>query len=71
MGKSIVTAKQRQGSQNPLFPHSIAVNGLAPLQKVWVDYEPLPKNTFTFRVNDADIYNLVKEEVDYDPSKTA
>ena len=41
-----------------------------PLIKVWVDFKPLPKNTFIFRVNDDDIYSLVKEEADYDPSKT-
>ena len=41
-----------------------------PLAKVWVDYEPLPKNNFLIRVNDADFFTLVKEEVDYDPSKT-
>ena len=41
-----------------------------PLTKVWVDFEPQPKNTFVFRINGEDIYNLVKEEVDYDPSKT-
>ena len=37
---------------------------------MWVDYEPWPKNIFVFKVNDADIYSLVKEEVDYDPTKT-
>ena len=37
---------------------------------MWVDFLPHPKNTFIFRVNDADIYSLVKEEPDYDPSKT-
>jgi len=37
---------------------------------VWVNYEPLPKNIFTIKVNDADIYDLIKEEVDYDPTKT-
>ena len=40
------------------------------MAKVWVDYEPLPKNNFLIRVNDADFFTLVKEEVDYDPSKT-
>ena len=45
------------------------MNGLSPLTKVWVDYLPQPKNTFIFRVNDADVYNLVKEEFDFDPSK--
>ena len=37
---------------------------------MWVDYESQPKNIFTIRVNDQDIYSLIKEEVDYDPSKT-
>ena len=53
-----------------MFPLAIALNGLHPLTKVWVDYEPQPKNTFTFRVNDEDIYSLIKEEIDYDPTKT-
>ena len=38
VGKQIVTAKQRKGSQNPLYPQTIAVIGLAPLNKVSVDY---------------------------------
>ena len=46
------------------------MNGLYPLTKVWVNYEPLPKNTFVFRINGQDIYSLIKEEVNYDPSKT-
>ena len=46
------------------------MNSLDPLTKVWVDYEPLPKNTFIFRINGYDIYSLVKEEVDYDPTQT-
>ena len=41
-----------------------------PLTKVWVDYEPQPKNRFIIRVNDADFYSLVKEEADFDPTKT-
>ena len=41
-----------------------------PISKVEVRYEPHPKNRFTFRVNDEDLYSLTKEEVDYDPSKT-
>ena len=69
MGKNIVTAKQRHGSQNPLFPHSIAVSGLKPLQKVWVDYLPLPKNQFLVKVNDFSYYTLVKEELDFDPTQ--
>ena len=35
-----------------------------------VNYLSQPKNIFTFKVNDLDIYAYVKEEVDYDPSKT-
>ena len=35
-----------------------------------MDYEPQPKNTFSFKVNGEDVYNLTKEEVDFDPSKT-
>ena len=68
VGKNVVTAKQRYSSQDPLLPLVIAVNGLAPLTKVEVDYKPQPKNIFTFRINDYDIYSLVKEEADYDPS---
>ena len=70
MGKHVVSARQRHGFQDPLLPLAIALSGLAPLSKVWVEYMPQPKNTFIFRVNDADIYSLVKEEADYDPSKT-
>ena len=70
VGKYIVTAKQRHGYQEPLFPLVIALNGLPPLTKVWINYEPHPKNNFSIRVNDYDIYSLVKEEVDYDPTKT-
>ena len=65
-----MSAKQRNNDGDPLFPLAIALSGLSPLTKVWVDYKPQPKNTFDIRVNDADIYNLVKEEVDYDPTKT-
>ena len=70
VGKHVVTAKQRQGSQEPLLPLSIAINDLPPISKVKVDYEPPPKNRFNFEVNGEDIYNLKKEEVDFDPSKT-
>ena len=70
VGKHVVTAKQRNSSGGWGFPLTIALNGLDPLTKVWVDYEPLPKNIFVFRINGEDIYSLVKEEVDYDPSKT-
>ena len=69
VGKHVVSAKLRH-SQDPVFPLAIALINLAPLTKVWVDYLPMPKNTFIFRVNDADIYSLVKEEADYDPTKT-
>ena len=70
VGKHVVTARHQRNSQDPLLPLAIALSGLAPLSKVWVDYEPQPKNNFIFRINDADLYSLVKEEVDYDPSKT-
>ena len=68
MGKQIVTTKQSKGSQNQLFPQSIAVTGLAPLHKVWVDYEPPPKNRFDVRVNGQSFYSLALEEIDFDPS---
>ena len=68
VGKHVVTAKQRH-AKDPLFPLAIALSGLIPLTKVWVDYLPHPKNTFAIKVNDYDIYSLVKEEVDYDPTK--
>ena len=42
---------------------------MPPISKVKVDYEPPPKNLFNFEVNGKDIYNLKKEEVDFDPSK--
>ena len=70
VGKHIVCAKQRKGSKDPLFPLTIALNGCPPLTKVRVDYEPQPKNTFMFKINDEEIYILVKEEVDFDPTKT-
>ena len=37
---------------------------------MWVDYEPQPKNSFKIMINDADFYSLVKEEADFDPTKT-
>ena len=67
MGKHVVSVKQRSPG-DPIFPLVIALSGLQPLTKLWVDYVPLPKNTFIIKVNDADIYTLVKEEVDFDPS---
>ena len=69
VGKHIVSVKQRSPG-DPIFPLAIALSGLHPLVKVWVDYEPMPKNYFLIRINDADLFTLVKEEVDYDPSKT-
>ena len=69
VGKHVVSAKQRHSGYQ-LFPLTVAINGLHPLSKVWVDYLPFPKNIFIFRVNDLDIYSFTKEEVDYDPSKT-
>ena len=68
VGKHIVSAKQRISHGIPLFPLTIALNGLNPLTKVWVDYQPQPKNIFLIKVNDADFYSLPKEEVDFDPS---
>ena len=70
VGKNVVTAKQRQGSQEQLYPLIIALSDLPPLSKVQVDYEEQPKNTFIFLVNGENVHNLVKEEVEYDPSKT-
>lgn len=69
VGKHVVCANKRN-SEVSLFPLAIALSSLHPLTKVWVDYLPQPKNTFIIRVNDADIYSLVKEEVDFDPLKT-
>ena len=34
VGKHVVSAKQRQGSKDPLFPLAIALSGLPPLTKV-------------------------------------
>ena len=65
----MVTAKQRH-SGDLIFPLTVALNGLSPLTKVEVNYEPQPKNIFRFRVNGEDVYSLVKEEADYDPTKT-
>ena len=69
VGKHVVSAS-RHSSQDQLFPLTIALSGLAPLSKVWIDFLSQPKNTFVIRINDADIYSLTKEEVDYDPSQT-
>ena len=69
VGKHVVSAKQKR-SGDPLFPLAVALSGLIPLTKVWVEYQPLPKNTFVIKINDADFYSLPKEEVDYDPTQT-
>ena len=69
VGKHVVSVKQRNPGDS-IFPLAIALSGLHPLTKVWVDYEPLPKNNFVIKINDADFFALVKEEVDYDPSQT-
>ena len=61
VGKNVVSARQRH-SQDQLYPLSIALSGLYPLKKVWVDYEPQPKNAFVIELNDSDLYNLVIEE---------
>ena len=37
---------------------------------MWVIYEPHPKNIFVIKVNGEDIYSLIKEELDFDPTKT-
>ena len=60
VGKHVVSARQRH-SGDQLFPLTIAINGLAPISKVEVNYLPQPKNIFTFKVNDIDIYNYMKE----------
>ena len=69
VGKHVISAKQRH-SKDPLFPLAVALSDLHPLSKVSVDYLPYPKNTFVIKVNGVDIYNLPKEEIDYDPTKT-
>ena len=69
VGKHVVSTKQQHSKESP-FPLAVAISGLYPLTKVWVDYMPMPKNIFKIKVNDEDIYNLIKEEVDYDPTKT-
>ena len=69
VGKNVVSTKQQHSKDSP-FPLAVAISGLAPLSKVWVDYLPQPKNIFVIKVNDEDIYSLIKEEVDYDPTKT-
>ena len=45
VGKHVVTAKQRHAGDH-IFPLAVALSGLFPLTKVWVDYLPQPKNIF-------------------------
>ena len=46
VGKHVVTANQRKNPGDSLFPLAIALSGLSPLSKIWVNYEPKPKNKF-------------------------
>ena len=68
VGNKIVSAKKKH-KKDPLFPLVLTLTGLSPLNKVWVDYIPHPKNTFVIKVNDADIQSYDEEWVDLDPSK--
>ena len=54
VGNHIVTTKRAEGSENPLFPLMIDLedDSLAPLRKVWVDYEPESENQFVVKIND-------------------
>ena len=45
VGKQVVTARIRNPGDQ-IFPLAIALSGLHPLTKVWVDYLPHPKNIF-------------------------
>ena len=46
VGKHLVSSKQQLGSKDLPFPLTLALAGLSALEKVWVNYEPLPKNAF-------------------------
>ena len=46
VGKQVVTGKQLKGSKDLPFPLVLAPASLHPLEKVWVNYEPPPKNSF-------------------------
>ena len=70
VGKHVVSAKQQKGSKDLPFPLALAIVGLSHLRKVWVNFKQNPKNSFEIKVNDEDLYRLLKEEVDEDPSKT-
>ena len=60
VGKKVVTAKQREGCKDQLFPQTIVVSGQTPLQKVWADYDA-SKNEFIVKVNGND-YNTLEEK---------
>ena len=45
-GKHITSAKQQKGSKDLPFPLVLPLVGLSPLEKLWVNYEPPPKNAF-------------------------
>ena len=49
---------------------TIAPENLAPIENIEATYEPEPKNCFSVKVNGRDIFNLPREEVDFDPSRT-
>ena len=52
-----------------MFPLEVEINDTTALKKVWVNYLS-QFNVFHIKVNDIDFYKLVKEEVDYDPTRT-
>ena len=52
VGKYVVTAKERKGSNEKMFPLIITCGDLTPLTKVVVNYEPNPKNKFVVKIND-------------------
>ena len=70
VGKYVVSSNWRNSSKDLIFPLAVALSGLHPITKIWVDYEPQPKNKFVIKVNDVDIHSFVREEIDFDPTKT-
>ena len=46
VGKHVVSTKNINNPEDALFPLAIALIGLPPLKKVWVNYQPQPKNSF-------------------------
>ena len=58
VGKHVVSAKQQQGSKDLPFPLALAIVGLSPIEKVWVNFEQIPKNSFEIKVNDEDLQLL-------------